>query len=138
MAGVMAAVAIEQGRPDEADHDHDRTPPAVLGAARADQGEQRQDAALAVIVGAHDQDRVLDGDDDDQRPEDQRHDAEHGLRRYLSIGTRDLCRDAERIERARADVAEDDAHASKRRRCPSVRMSGVVHGTSFWDRTHEQ
>ena len=60
------AVAIEQGRPDEADHDHDRTPPVLLGAARANQSEQRQDAALAVVIGAHDQDRVFDGDDDDQ------------------------------------------------------------------------
>ena len=59
-----SAVAVEQGRPDKADHDHDRTPPALLGAARADQSEQRQDAALAVIVGPHDQDRVFDGDDD--------------------------------------------------------------------------
>ena len=28
-------------------------------------------AALAVVVGAHDEQRVFDGDDDDQRPEDQ-------------------------------------------------------------------
>ena len=137
MAGVMRAVAVEQGRPDEADHDHDRAPPALLGAARADQSEQRQDAALAVVVGAHDQDRVFDGDDDDQRPEDQRHDAEHRFRRNLSVGTCGLCGDAERIERARADVAEDDAHAGKRRRRPSVRVGRVVHGASLWDRTHE-
>jgi len=36
-----------------------------------DQGEQRQDAALAMIVGAHDQNCIFDGNDDDQRPEDQ-------------------------------------------------------------------
>src|SRR6476646_8174032 len=89
------AVAVEQGRPDKADHHHDRTPSALLGAARADQGEQRQDATLAVVVGPHDQDRVFDGDDDNQRPEDQRHDAEHSLRRWLSVGTRGLCGDAE-------------------------------------------
>ncbi len=40
-------------------------------AFRADQGEQRQDAALAMIVGAHDQKCIFDGNDDDQRPEDQ-------------------------------------------------------------------
>ena len=35
-----AAIAIEQGRPDETDHNHDRTPSALLGAPRADQSEQ--------------------------------------------------------------------------------------------------
>src|SRR5271157_3602031 len=34
-------------------------------AFRADQGEQRQDAALAMIVGAHDQNCIFDGNDDD-------------------------------------------------------------------------
>ena len=38
-------------------------------------------AALAVVVGPHDQDGILGGDDDDQRPEDQRQDAQDGLRR---------------------------------------------------------
>ena len=67
------AVAVEQGRADEADHDHGRPPFVAPGAPRADQREQRQNAAFAVVVGAHDEDRVFDRDDDDQRPEDQRH-----------------------------------------------------------------
>jgi hypothetical protein len=29
--GRDAAIAIEQGRPDETDHNHDRAPPALLG-----------------------------------------------------------------------------------------------------------
>ena len=43
------------------------------------QRHQRQRAALAVVVGAQDEQHVLERDDDDQRPEDQRHDAEHHL-----------------------------------------------------------
>jgi hypothetical protein len=85
-----------------------------------------------------DQNRVFDGDDDDQRPKDKRYDPQHSVWRYLTIGACGLYRHAERIERARANVAEDNTHAGKRRRCPSVRMAGVVHGASFWDRTHEQ
>ena len=75
-----AAIAIEQGRADKTDHHHDRTPPALLGAPRADQGEQRENATLAVVVRTHDQDRVFDGDDDDQRPKDERDDSQHSLR----------------------------------------------------------
>jgi len=52
IAGVMTPSAVEQGCPDEADHDHHGTPPALLGAARTDQCKQCQYAALAVIVGA--------------------------------------------------------------------------------------
>src|ERR1700722_14659170 len=115
------AVAVQQGGADEADHDHCRPPFVALGAPRADQSEQRQNAAFAVVVGAHDQDRVFDGDDDDQRPEDQRHDANHRFWRNLSAGTRGLRGDIESIERARADVAEHDAHARQRRRRPRAR-----------------
>ena len=68
-----------------------------------------------MVVGPHDQDRVLDRDDDDQRPEDERHDAEHRFRRHLTVGARGLRRDVEGVERARADVAEDHAHAGERR-----------------------
>ena len=65
------AVAVKQGRPEQTDDDQDCAPPALLGATWTDQGEQRQDAALAMIVGAHDQNCIFDGNDDDQRPEDQ-------------------------------------------------------------------
>src|SRR5580692_2896017 len=39
------AVAIQQGGADEADHDHGRPPFVALGAPRADQSEERQNAA---------------------------------------------------------------------------------------------
>jgi hypothetical protein len=65
------AVAVKQASPDQPDDDHNGAPPALPGAPRADQCEKGEDAALAVIVGTHDQDRVFDGNDDDQRPENQ-------------------------------------------------------------------
>ena len=109
-------VAVKQGRPDQADDDQSGAPFVGLCAARADERQQREDAALAVIVGAHDEDRVFDRDDDDQRPEDQRHDAEHGFRRHLPGRTGGFGGDVEGIERARADVAEHHPHARERRR----------------------
>ena len=44
-----------------------------------DQGDQRHDAALAVVVGAHHQQHVAERHDDRHRPEDQRDDAEDAL-----------------------------------------------------------
>ena len=130
------AVAVEQRRPDQADHDHDGAPAVLSGAARADQREQRQNAALAVIVGAHDQDRVFDRDDDDQRPEDQRHDAEHRLRRDVSGRTGGLRGDVERIERARSDIAEHDPHAGERRRRPGAVYCLPTHRVDLRDGCH--
>ena len=114
------AVAVEQGGAEEADHHHRGAAATLLGASRTDQGEQRQDAAFAVVVGAHDQDSVFDRDDDDQRPEDQRDDADHGFRRDLSGLACCLGGDAERVERARADVAEHHAHAGEHRGRPRL------------------
>jgi hypothetical protein len=75
-----AAIAIEQGCADKTNHHHDRTPPALFGAPRADQGEERENATLTMVVRTHDQDRVFYGDDDDQRPKDEREDSQHSLR----------------------------------------------------------
>ena len=53
-----------------------RAPPERAGRERG----QRQRAALAVVVGAQQDQHVFDRDDDDQRPQDQRQHAEHGRR----------------------------------------------------------
>src|SRR5579863_2851793 len=105
------AVAVEQRGAHQADDHHYGVPPALPGALRADQRQQCEDAALAVIVGTHDEDRVLDRDDDDQRPEDQRDHTEHRFGRDGACGARGLGGGVERIEGAGADVAEYDAHA---------------------------
>ena len=87
--------------------------------------QKRHDTALAMIVGAHDEDGIFDGDDHDQGPEDQRHDARGGLGRQSSAS---IGRLLERIERARADIAVDDAQRGKSRwgRNPRSAMSGGI------------
>src|SRR5712692_8533650 len=80
-----------------------------------DQSDQRKNAALAVHVRAHDDKHVLDGDDEDQRPADERDDADH-----VRFSGGDAARSAEAlaqgIERARADVAEEDAKGGERQK----------------------
>ena len=76
--------------------------------------QQRDDAALAAVVGAHDQDGVFERDDHDQRPEDHRHDAHDGFGRECSAA---VCGLLERIERAGADIAVDDAECCESRGC---------------------
>ena len=69
------AVAVEQRRAEQSDRDERAV--RRFAALRSDERDQRQDAALALVVGAHDEEQVLDRDRDDERPEDQRQDAEH-------------------------------------------------------------
>src|SRR5258707_9432392 len=69
------------------------------------------DAALAVIVGAQDQNCVFERDDQEERPEDQRHDAHHcvgGGRPGRLDGL------LQPIERAGADIAVDNTECGKR------------------------
>ena len=76
------AVAVEQRRADDDEHRRPRpmrSSSALLRSVVGHERQQREDAALAVVVGAHDERQVLDGDDHRQRPEDQRQDAEHVL-----------------------------------------------------------
>ncbi len=77
---------------------------AALG-PRQQQRQQRQDAALAVVVDPHDDAHVLDADDDDQRPDDQGEDPQHVLRGHADVGAREAR--LEGVERARPDVAVD-------------------------------
>ena len=70
------AVAVEQRGAEEAERDQRRLRAAA--AERRSRGSgaiEGHDAALAVVVGAHDEGHVLDRDDDRHRPEDQRDDA---------------------------------------------------------------
>ena len=74
------AVAVEQRRAEHAERDEDdavrRAADGRQSAARGmHQRGEGEDAALAVVVGAHHERQVLDRDDDDQRPEHDRRDA---------------------------------------------------------------
>ena len=107
------AVAVEQRRPEQP-HDDEGAP--ASGPVRAGHRHQRQDAAFAVIVGAHDEQAIFDGNGDDQRPEDQRETAERCLRGKMPAGR---SHDGlQRVERAGSEIAIDDPERGKRgRRC---------------------
>ncbi len=133
-------VAIEQGRTRDAEQEYRRCRPAErpLG-----QRHQRERAALAVIVGAHEEQDVLAGDDEDQRPKEERGDPQHLRARDPAIlGV--VQRLAQGVERAGADVAVDDADRAQRQRpeaglgpvaCVMFRAIAVMarfHGHRHW------
>ena len=70
-------VAIEQRRARDADKQQRHATTLVRDTVCAAKSEQRHDTALAVIVGAHHEDNVFQGDDDRKRPEDKGKQAEH-------------------------------------------------------------
>src|SRR5207248_3482968 len=92
-------------------------PPAARVAQRAP-GERGQghDAALAVVVGAEDEPDVLDRHDQRDRPEDHRDDAVDVTRRGSHRAVVDGEDGLDGVERAGADVAEDDAERAERQR----------------------
>jgi hypothetical protein len=100
------AVAVEQRGSDQPDDQQRGAPASGRRTPHIEKRQQRDNAALAAVVGAHDQDGVFERDDHDQRPEDHRRDANDGFGRDLSGG---ICGLLEPIERAGADVAVDDA-----------------------------
>ena len=101
------AVAEEQTRPGDPDQPEPMPNPGPLGAALR-QGHQRKDPALAVIVGAQDQEDVFDRDRQDQRIEHERQHA-HDLQ-LVCPGRREFGQAClQRIKRAGADVAIDNA-----------------------------
>ena len=112
---------------DDADDEDESGAPAER--ARR-QRRQRQRAALAVIVGAQQDQNVFQRDRDDQRPHDQRQHAEHDIARHRLIVACGDRRFAEGVKRAGADVAVDDANAAERQRhrssaalhCPCLRL----------------
>ena len=121
------AVAVEQRRAEHAEGDDRPLRARRQAALRQQQRGQGEDAALAVVVGAHHEREVLDRDDHDERPE---HDRCHAV----GVGLRDLEVDVlerlpERVQRAGADVAEDDPQRAERQRGDScVPSSGAFVG----------
>ena len=93
-----------------------------------DQRDQGEHAAFAIVVHAQDQDDVLQRDDDEEAPEDQREDAEHRVDVGRTAGgDRRL---AKRVERARSDVAVHDTDCAQggARHC-----TGLGHARRFLD-----
>ena len=125
------AVTIEQGGADEADHQQFRAPCSGLRMARVEQRQQRDDAAFAAVVRAQDQKRVFDRDDQDQRPQDQRHHAEDGFICQRPAMGGGLGRFLQGVEGAGADVAVDDTKGAERGGCGE--LSGMAGGCNWRD-----
>ena len=110
------AVAEEQRGPEDPQRRQHRLGPDSAGQGPpADQGDQRHDPALAVVVGPHHEQDVRDGDDDRHRPEDQRDDPENGVVRHLDRVR--IARTEDRldgVQRARPDVPEDNSESTNR------------------------
>ena len=107
-------VAIEQRGADDAEQRNNACGFAHAADGARGQRHQGQRAALAVVVGAQQDHDVFQRDDDEERPQDQRHDAEH--RRQVQFGMvrtgSSEDRFAQCVERACADIAIDDADAA--------------------------
>ncbi len=101
-------VAIEQRRADDA-AEHDRARALAQRALR--QRHEGERAALPLVVRPQQDEHVFERDHHDQRPEDQREHAEHGVAGQGAAGGCRVDSFAKCIERARADVAVDDADA---------------------------
>ena len=104
------AVAIEQRGADQPDEQERGTPAAGRRAPCVEESQKRDYAALAPVIGAHDQNGVFKRDDQDERPKDQRRDARNGFGRRGSTCFGGLL---EGIERTSADVAVDNAQRSQ-------------------------
>ena len=104
------AIAVEERRSDQSESDDDlsahgvRVAPLLLENER----QQRENSALAVVIRAHDENDVLDADDDDQRPDDQREDAVDVVGSWLDA-VFELEAFAQRVEGTGTDVPVDDA-----------------------------
>src|SRR5581483_5828829 len=88
-----------------------------VGRRHAEEREQRQDPALALVVRSHDDGEILDRHHQRERPEDEREHADDLLGAHRDALPRDEV-DAlrERVERRRPDVAVDDAERPECRR----------------------
>jgi hypothetical protein len=122
------AVAVEQRGAEQAEQDHRLPLAAANPLIGEDAGHQRHDAALALVVGAQDQRHVLERDHDDQRPEHQREDAQHVLRRdrHRVVGVAEDF--LEGVQRAGADVAIDHAERGQGEDGGAVFLFFVAHG----------
>ncbi len=76
-------VAVEERGAEEPHQDQEARPRPRRRHGSAHEGEEREDTAFALVVGPHDEDQILDRDDDNQRPRDEGENAEHVRARRL-------------------------------------------------------
>src|SRR4029079_11077167 len=93
-----------------------------------DEGHQGEDAAFAAVVGPHDEEQVLDGDDEEEGPEDEREDAEDVPRGGgEAVGAVEAL--AESVKGARADVAVDNAQGTEGERQQAAALTRSLHAS---------
>jgi hypothetical protein len=104
------AIAVEERRSDQSQRDDDLSTHRVGVAPLLlkNERQQRENSALAIVVRAHDENDVLDADDDYQRPDDQREDAVDVVGGWLDA-VFELEAFAQRVKRTGTDVPVDDA-----------------------------
>src|SRR4051794_945948 len=119
-------IAVEQRQAEDAEHHQRRTLSAAAGVEPARQRGQGHHAALAVVVGPHEDADVLDRDDQGDRPE---HHRDHAVDVALGRAHRPVV-DREdrlqRVERAGADVAEHDAERGEHQASGRAVTVGVL------------
>src|SRR5262245_59221257 len=129
-------VAVQECSAEETEDDQD---PAALHVGLSallleNERHQRENAALAAVVRTHDEDDVLHRDDEHEHPHDERQHAEdvlgRGRQREFFRGEALL----QRVERARADVAVDDAERSQREEREALTGGMFFDVLSLWDR----
>ena len=105
------AVAVQQCRAEQSER-HEHRAALALGVGRlGDERQQRKDAPFPIVIGAHHEQDVLDRNDQRERPEDEGQHAKHVVMgRGDSVDSVEAL--AERVQRAGADVAIDDADGS--------------------------
>jgi hypothetical protein len=105
MAGVMTPSPYSSAA-DQPDDEEGGAPAVARRMPDIEKRQERHDATLPVIVGPHEQDGVFERHDHDHGPEDQRRDTEDCVGRQCSTRLGGLL---EGVERARSDIAIDDA-----------------------------
>ena len=119
------AIAEEQRRAEDAEDTQAVGQRRSDGQAALHQRHQGQDAALALVVGAHDDHHVLHRDHQQQRPYDQRQDAEHValVRRQAVVRPE---RFLQRVQRTGADIPEDHTQRTDHQRKHPLRSLPVI------------
>jgi hypothetical protein len=91
------------------------------------QAVERKQTALSVVLGAQHQQRIFDGDNDGDRPDHERHAAEHvGRRQRRGAAAQEQL--VHGVERRCTDIAIDDAERPYRqsRETSARRVGGVI------------
>ena len=116
------AVAEQQSR---SQHQRPQQQPHAALLVFMQQAVEREQAALAVVLRAQDENGVFDRDDDGDGPDHQRNAAQYLVRRLRGAGTAEEQR-IHGVERRRPDIAVDDAQRAdgQRRETAARRMRG--------------